>query len=83
MANNHDVIEKIKVFLAEQLDRGITSFHEAETFLENGCDEFDVIELAMSVEDHFGISFEENITVGMTLANLAELIAYEKNKTKK
>lgn len=83
MINNQDTIDKIKAFLAEQLDRGVTSFHEGETFLENGCDEFDVIELAMSVEDHFGISFAEDITAGMTLATLAELIAYEKNKTKK
>jgi acyl carrier protein len=83
MINNQDIIDKIKVFLAEQLDRGTTSFHEAETFLENGCDEFDFIELMMSVEDNFGITIEEDITAGMTLASLAELIAHEKNKTKK
>lgn len=83
MNNNSDVTDKIKGFLAEQLDRAVTSFHEEETLLENGCDEFDVIELVMSVEDHFDISIEEEITAGMTLASLVELIAYEKNKPKK
>jgi acyl carrier protein len=83
MKNNQDIAEKIKQFLAEQLDRGVTTFHEAETFLDNGCDEFDVIELIMSIEDHFDISLEEEVTAGMTLLGLAEMISYEKNKSKK
>ena len=81
--NNLDITDKIKGFLAEQLDRAITSFHEGETLMDNGCDEFDVIELVMSLEDHFDISVQEEITAGMTIASLAELIVYEKNKSKK
>jgi acyl carrier protein len=82
MTNNSDILDKVKWFLATQLDRAITTFHEGESFMENGCDEFDVIELIMSVEDHFGISIEEDITASMTITTLAELIAYEKNKKK-
>lgn len=83
MKNNHEIIEKIKSLLAEQLNRSVTSFHELESFLDNGLDEFDVIELAMSVEDHFDISLEDELAAGMTIEGLAEVIAYEKNKSKK
>ena len=78
--NNQEITDKIKGFLSEQLDRVITSFHEGETLMDNGCDEFDVIELVMSLEDHFDISVQEEITAGMTITSLAELILYEKNK---
>lgn len=83
MKNNQDVVDKVKSFLAEQLDRAANTFYEADSLLENGCDEFDVIELIMSLEDHFDISLEEEITGGMTIAGLAELVAYEANKSKK
>lgn len=83
MKNNHEIIEKIKSILAEQLNRSVTSLHELESFLDNGLDEFDVIELGMSVEDYFDISLESDLAAGMTIVGLAEMVAYNKNKSKK
>lgn len=83
MKNNQDIIDTIKNVLAEQLDRSVTSFHEAETFLENGCDEFDVIELIMSIEDKFDIALEDEIGAGMTIAGVAEMVSYATQKNKK
>jgi acyl carrier protein len=73
------MIERIKSILAEQLGMDADEIADNATMAELAVDSLDKIELAMYIEDEFGLSFSDNeaaglITDDMTVADLAEAV---------
>ena len=52
------VFEKIAELIAEKLDCDVSEIKPDTKFEDLGIDSLDITELAMSIEDEFGIEFE-------------------------
>ena len=74
------VLEKIKEIVSEQFEVAADSITEETNFLNDlGADSLDVVELAMNIEDTFGIGeiAEEDIR---GIQTVADLVAYVSGK---
>ncbi len=54
-----DISVKISQIIAQVLHKGVGDLEMDTLFADQGIDEFDVIEIIMKLEDHFGVIMEE------------------------
>ncbi len=65
--------EKVRKIVAEKLGVDITKVNENSSFIDDlGADSLDVVDLAMALEDEFGVKIEDDklekfVTVGDVL----------------
>ena len=74
------VFEKIKAIICSQFDVDSESITGETNFLTDlGADSLDVVELAMNIEDEFGLAeiSEENIRSIQTVADLVAYVSKE------
>ncbi len=69
-----DVLAKISHIIAQVLHKGIEELELDAMFADQGIDEFDIIELIMKLEDHFGILIEDEKAA--TFNTLQDIIDY-------
>lgn len=74
-----DTTQKITEILAQLLEKDKTVFTPATTLADAGVGEFDLIELIMKLEDHFGLLIEDAEIAGLeTIQDVAQLIGNKK-----
>ncbi len=77
---NEMILEKLTAIIAEKIDTDPAEIKAETTFEELGIDSLDITDIAMSVEDTFGIEIEVNeslAAVGDLVGAVAALIGKE------
>ena len=72
------VLEKVVQILAERVDCDASEITRETAFADLGIDSLDVTELAMDVEDEFGIELELDASV-TTVGALVDMIEAKQN----
>ncbi len=75
------ILERLKAIVSEQLGIDVSRVNEASRVKEDvGLDSLDVVEVLMSVEEEWGIIFDDDETVG--IKTVGDVVALIEKKTK-
>jgi len=72
------VFEKVAEMLAEKVDCEVSEISAETKFSDLGIDSLDITELAMNLEDEFGVELKVDASIA-TIGDLVKKIESEKN----
>jgi acyl carrier protein len=63
LSSRDQVLAEVKKIVAEHSDLAASEIQEGHRFIDDlGCDSLDVVEIAMEVEEEFGIDVPDDLT---------------------